>query len=166
MDDSVAEFIVAPTVLEIMRPLIIRNVQTDPRTQDILFFRRNGLVSFLGLPVTAGGDSLGILCVYTKDEHQFTDEEVAFFNTLAGQAAMPFKAPIYSRRSAPATRLRDLLVDCWEVQETDRRHVARELHDEIGQILTGLKLTFEITPRLPFKRRASGSKKRNRLSTI
>ena len=93
-----------PTVLEIMRPLIIRNVQTDPRTQDILFFRRNGLVSFLGLPVTAGGDSLGILCVYTKDEHQFTDEEVAFFNTLAGQAAMPFKAPIYSRRSAPATR--------------------------------------------------------------
>jgi hypothetical protein len=55
-------------------------------------------------PVTAGGDSLGILCVYTKDEHQFTDEEVAFFNTLAGQAAMPFKAPIYSRRSAPATR--------------------------------------------------------------
>jgi PAS domain S-box-containing protein len=30
-----------------------------------------------------------------------------------------------------------------EVQESERRHLARELHDEIGQILTGLKITVE-----------------------
>jgi PAS domain S-box-containing protein len=30
-----------------------------------------------------------------------------------------------------------------EVQERERRHLARELHDEIGQILTGLKITLE-----------------------
>ena len=35
-----------------------------------------------------------------------------------------------------------------EVQEQERRHVARELHDEIGQLLTGLKLTLEVIPRL------------------
>jgi alkylation response protein AidB-like acyl-CoA dehydrogenase len=29
------------------------------------------------------------------------------------------------------------------VQEAERRHVARELHDEIGQVLTGLKLALE-----------------------
>lgn len=29
------------------------------------------------------------------------------------------------------------------VQESERRHLARELHDEIGQILTGLKITLE-----------------------
>lgn len=36
-----------------------------------------------------------------------------------------------------------------EVQEAERRHVARELHDEIGQCLTGLKLGLETALRLP-----------------
>jgi PAS domain S-box-containing protein len=35
-----------------------------------------------------------------------------------------------------------------EVQETERKHVARELHDEIGQCLTGLKLGLETALRL------------------
>jgi signal transduction histidine kinase len=30
------------------------------------------------------------------------------------------------------------------VQEAERRHLARELHDEIGQALTGLSLTLEM----------------------
>ena len=40
-------------------------------------------------------------------------------------------------------RLRMLSRRLLDVQETERRHLARELHDEIGQILTGLKITLE-----------------------
>ncbi|HMX25997.1 MAG TPA: response regulator [Blastocatellia bacterium] len=36
-----------------------------------------------------------------------------------------------------------------EVQESERRNIARELHDEIGQLLTGLKLVIEMGARLP-----------------
>jgi PAS domain S-box-containing protein len=35
------------------------------------------------------------------------------------------------------------------VQEAERRHIARELHDELGQILTGMKLRLETATRLP-----------------
>ena len=36
-----------------------------------------------------------------------------------------------------------------EVQEAERRGIALELHDQIGQILTGLKLKLEMFERLP-----------------
>jgi signal transduction histidine kinase len=36
-----------------------------------------------------------------------------------------------------------------QVQEEERRAIARELHDEIGQLLTGLTLTLEMLERLP-----------------
>lgn len=38
-----------------------------------------------------------------------------------------------------------------EVQEAERRRFARELHDEIGQSLTGLKLILEQIKRLPIR---------------
>ena len=45
---------------------------------------------------------------------------------------------------ASRERLQALSRQLVEVQEAERRHIARELHDEIGQILTGLKLTLEM----------------------
>jgi signal transduction histidine kinase len=36
-----------------------------------------------------------------------------------------------------------------EVQESERRNIALELHDEIGQLLTALKLTLEMGARVP-----------------
>jgi PAS domain S-box-containing protein len=47
-----------------------------------------------------------------------------------------------------AQRLQALSRRLLEVQEVERRHLARELHDEIGQVLTGLKLTLEMGTRL------------------
>jgi signal transduction histidine kinase len=46
-----------------------------------------------------------------------------------------------------AERLKFLSRRLMEVQEMERRNIARELHDEIGQVLTGLKLTLELGTR-------------------
>jgi PAS domain S-box-containing protein len=48
-----------------------------------------------------------------------------------------------------AERLKFLSRRLMEVQEAERRHIARELHDEIGQVLTALKLTLELSVRVP-----------------
>jgi signal transduction histidine kinase len=45
--------------------------------------------------------------------------------------------------------LRDLSSRLLEVQETERRNLSRELHDEVGQMLTGLKIMLEMAEQLP-----------------
>jgi PAS domain S-box-containing protein len=46
-------------------------------------------------------------------------------------------------------RLQALSRRLMEVQEQERRYFARELHDEVGQALTGLNLALETVARLP-----------------
>jgi PAS domain S-box-containing protein len=48
-----------------------------------------------------------------------------------------------------SARLKVLSRRLMEVQEGERRSIALELHDEIGQALTGLKLSLEMGARLP-----------------
>ncbi len=48
-----------------------------------------------------------------------------------------------------AQRLQSLSRRLLEVQEQERRHLARELHDEIGQALTALRLTLDSHIRQP-----------------
>jgi len=78
----------ANLVFETSTPSIIRNAQLDPRVQDGEFYRKHRLVSYVGVPLIAKGTSLGVLGFYTKEQHEFTDDEVGFLKTLAGQAAL------------------------------------------------------------------------------
>ncbi len=55
-----------------------------------------------------------------------------------------------------AERLKFLSRRLMEVQETERRNIALELHDEIGQVLTGLKLSLEMGARLPAEEAGKG----------
>jgi PAS domain S-box-containing protein len=78
----------ARKILETRAPLTVRNVQTDPGTSNPEIFRKYGLVSHLGVPLIAKDETLGVLGLYTKEDHEFSQEEIEFLNTLAGQAAI------------------------------------------------------------------------------
>jgi PAS domain S-box-containing protein len=68
--------------------VVAHNVQTDPRILDPEFYRRQGLVSYLGVPLVIQEKVLGVLVFLTREEHEFTTEEREFLSTLAGQAAI------------------------------------------------------------------------------
>ncbi len=74
--------------VESKAPVVARNVQTDPRTLDPELYRRHGLVSYLGVPLVVKDEALGVLVFLTREEHEFTGEEIGFLSTLAGQAAI------------------------------------------------------------------------------
>lgn len=70
------------------KPVIVRDVRTDPRTMDPEFFRDQGFISYIGLPMVVRGNVLGDLVLVTREEHSFADDEIAFLTAIANQAAV------------------------------------------------------------------------------
>jgi len=69
-------------------PVLVKDLPADRRTWNPGFFREHGLVSFLGVPLVAKGEVVGVFSFYTREEHEFTSEEIDFLTTLSAQAAI------------------------------------------------------------------------------
>ena len=82
------------------------NVQTDPRILDREFYKRQGIISYLGVPFVVKDESLGVMVLLTREEHEFTADEIEFQSTLAGQVAMTIhKSRLYEQIKTQADAL-------------------------------------------------------------
>jgi signal transduction histidine kinase len=95
--------------------------------------------SWLGVPLLAAGRAIGLLKLMKAEPAFYTPEQVKLAEGIAAPAAVAianarhFGEVLTGRETLG--RLSRRLVD---VQESERRHLARELHDEIGQSLTAV----------------------------
>jgi GAF domain-containing protein len=125
----------AKIIVKTKAPLTVPNVQTDPRTHDRELFRERGLVSYLGVPLITRDEVIGVLGLYTRDAHGFTDEEIEFLNTLAGQAAVAIdNARLYEQTERQLKRIE-------AVAEIDRAIAsALSLKDVLDVLLKKIEL--------------------------
>jgi len=122
------------------RPFRSANRRTDPRVSAHYAetVEREHVVTTLVVPIWISGQVEGLLYVENRTPRAFTDRDEAILMRLADHAAVAIQnATLYQRLQGLSGRL-------MEVQEAERRHLARELHDEIGQLLTGLRLTLDL----------------------
>lgn len=75
-------------VIEGKKAVTTANLQTDSRAVNSDFYRKHGLLSYLGVPLIVKEEVLGVLAFFTREERPFPREEIDFLSTLAGQAAM------------------------------------------------------------------------------
>ena len=78
----------ADEIFEARSLVTVRSVFEDARIKDCELFQREGLASFVGLPMVAGGEFLGSLIFLTREEHHFGEQEIEFLSTLTGQVAI------------------------------------------------------------------------------
>jgi PAS domain S-box-containing protein len=89
------------------------------------------------------GRNIGLIQLSDRYKEEFTQDDEAILVQLAQMASIAIEnAQMFEEVQHSREQLQALSQRLLEVQETERRSIARELHDEIGQALTGLKLTL------------------------
>jgi PAS domain S-box-containing protein len=104
----------------------------------------------LSTPLTLHGQTIGVLNLVSSGLNRYTSRDRDLLSQLAPEIAIAIEnARLYDQVRAGRERLQSLSQQLVRVQELERRHIARELHDEVGQSLTGLNLLLGMTSRLP-----------------
>lgn len=106
---------------------------------------REHVANWLGVPLVASDKVIGI-CGFDKTEAGFfTQEHKQLAEALIGEAAVAVQnAWLFQQVRAGRERLQALSRRLVEAQESERRYIARELHDEAGQALSSLKVSLQL----------------------
>lgn len=107
------------------------------------------LASWVAAPLLGADDHLlGVIEVANKDDGPFGADDEAMLVQIAQLATVAVEnARLLGEVRDAGQRLRTLSHRLVVLQEEERRTIARELHDEVGQILTGLKIMLEASTR-------------------
>jgi signal transduction histidine kinase len=113
---------------------------------------RNHVRSFLGVPISSSGERFGMLYVVDKlGSPSFGTDDQLLASLVAAQVAVTYEnAARHEQVQAYLSKLQMVSRNWIDAQETERRRVARELHDGVGQALTAIKINLQAFGRAPF----------------
>lgn len=102
--------------------------------------------SALGSALKSEGARLGALVLYNfSREDAFTDNEVTVLEAYANQAGAAIQnARLYASLQEKEAARAALLEQTIRAQEEERARVAREIHDQLGQLLTRLSIDLKM----------------------
>jgi GAF domain-containing protein len=92
----------------------------------------------MGVPLLVHDHSIGFLELNSRTRDIYTADHARLARAFANQAAVAIEnAKLFEQVRNGRKRLQELSRKWVEFQEAERRLIAHELHDEIGQELTG-----------------------------
>jgi signal transduction histidine kinase len=135
-------------VLQTQRSLCVGDLHAHPS----LVRRTEGEIerSWLGVPLVVAGRVIGLVTLVKAEPGFYTPEQVKLAEALAAPASVAIaNARLFGEVVSGRKRLETISRKLVGVQEAERRHLARELHDEIGQSLTAIFYRLEAAQSAP-----------------
>ncbi|HVI76018.1 MAG TPA: PAS domain-containing protein [Anaeromyxobacteraceae bacterium] len=122
-------------------PVVVEDFATDGRFPASPLVAEHGLVSGLSVLLAGRERPFGVIGAYDRSRRSYTQDDLNFIQSVASVLALT----VEQHRSAEGlrehrARLRALSARLQRVREEEKSRVARDLHDDLGQLLTGLKM--------------------------
>lgn len=131
-----------PSVTDVLegRPHVVGDLATELQFPLVQIIYALGFRSVISLPLCVGNDVGGFLNLFWREVDGCTSAEMGLLTQVANAVAIAVeKSRLFEQVQSSHERLEALSGRLIEVQETERRNLARELHDEIGQTVTGMR---------------------------
>jgi PAS domain S-box-containing protein len=155
---------VAGKIAQTGQSMNIPNYQTWAGRSQI-FEQEKPFSAILGVPLIWGGHVSGVIdMMQFEKESTFKQEDMEVLNLFAGHAAIAIEnTRLLQEAISRNEEVLQLSIRLEEAEENERRRIARELHDQVGQSLSALSINLNIVhSQMPeylpgFKRRLEDS---------
>jgi PAS domain S-box-containing protein len=126
------------------RAHVVSDLAEERRFPAMRLLYAAGYRSRLSIPLQGRERVLGVLNLLWREVDGPRRVQLPLINQVAAMIALALeKSRLFEEVRTGRERLEALSHRLLEVQEAERQHIARELHDQIGQALTALKLSLD-----------------------
>ena len=119
-------------------PVVVEDLRVETRFTAPSLLIDHGVVSGMSCAIHGDGEPFGVLGAHSTVPRRFTIDDANFLQSVANLVALAIT------RGTTDEKLHQLSARLLQLQDEERRRIARELHDGIAQLLTSLNLNLAV----------------------